>query len=77
MFLHKAIQGAYTELFAGLSPDLNLETLKDMDTWVIPFGRLGKVRPDLVSACRTAVDEQSGNVVEFFAWCDEQLNGYL
>ncbi|KAH7017570.1 short-chain dehydrogenase [Ilyonectria destructans] len=77
MFLHRAIQGAYTELFAGLSPDLNLETLKDMDTWVIPFGRLGKVRADLVSACRTGVDEQSGNVVEFFAWCDEQLKGYL
>ncbi|KAH6895400.1 hypothetical protein B0T10DRAFT_545094 [Thelonectria olida] len=77
LFLAKPIKGAYTELFAGLSPDINAEALHELDAWVIPFGRVAKMRPDLAGACKEAVDDQSGHVVDFYSWCDEQLKGYL
>jgi hypothetical protein len=34
--LHTPIHGAYTELFAGLSPDV---TLENNGAWIIPWGR--------------------------------------
>jgi retinol dehydrogenase-12 len=77
LFLAKPIKGAYTELFAGLSPDIDAETLQDLDVWVIPFGRVAKMRPDLAEACKAAVDGEFGHVVDFYSWCDEQLKGYL
>ena len=38
-FLHKPINGAYTELFAGLSPEV---TLEKTGAWIVPFGRFSK-----------------------------------
>ena len=71
------MKGAYTELFAGLSPDVNLETAKDLGTWIIPFGRLSRIREDLAIACEAAVEKDEGHVVEFFTWCEEQLKEFL
>ena len=42
--LHPAIYGAYTELFAGLSPDI---TEKDNGGWLQPWGRVRPIRKDL------------------------------
>jgi NAD(P)-dependent dehydrogenase (short-subunit alcohol dehydrogenase family) len=39
-FLHPAINGAYTELFAGLSPEVTLER---SGAWVVPFGRFSEI----------------------------------
>ncbi|KAI0403678.1 hypothetical protein F4802DRAFT_570617, partial [Xylaria palmicola] len=36
LVLHPPINGAYTELFAGLSPEL---TMEKSGAWVVPFGR--------------------------------------
>ncbi|KAI0874586.1 hypothetical protein GGS24DRAFT_333823 [Hypoxylon argillaceum] len=40
--LHPAINGAYTELFAGLSPEV---TMEKTGAWVAPFGRFSKQFP--------------------------------
>jgi hypothetical protein len=51
---YDAIYGAYTELYAGLSPELTME--KHNGTYVIPWGRIHPdekfVRPDVVQAMK-------------------------
>ncbi|OQE44841.1 hypothetical protein PENCOP_c002G05341 [Penicillium coprophilum] len=59
------INGAYTELFAGLSDTI---TEEDNGAWVSPFGKLEKVRKDLV-------DPQLGE--EFWNWSLEQVKPYM
>ena len=56
--LHKAKMGAYTELYAGLSPDITL----DMGGgYVVPWGRIHTApRPDL------------GKAAEFREWCEKK-----
>lgn len=62
--LYPAVNGAYTELFAGLSPEV-AEMEKGM--WVVPFGRVMKLRKDYVDG---------GNGREFWEWCEEQVGRY-
>ncbi|CAM1511356.1 Fc.00g088690.m01.CDS01 [Cosmosporella sp. VM-42] len=77
LFLHAPVKGAYTELFSGLFPDVNLDTMKNLGVWIVPFGRIRHVRDDLVIACEAAIEKGEGQVAEFFVWCDEQLKGFL
>ncbi|KAK5788528.1 hypothetical protein VI817_009486 [Penicillium citrinum] len=59
------INGAYTELFAGLSDQI---TEENNGGWVSPFGKLEKVRKDLVEP---ALGEK------FWNWTLEQVKPYL
>ncbi|KAJ3533293.1 hypothetical protein NM208_g8049 [Fusarium decemcellulare] len=52
--------GAYTELFAGFSPDI---TLENSGCWVIPWGRISPVRQDIQDSASNGVGER------FWAWC--------
>ena len=71
---YEPIYGAYTELFAGLSPDI---MMNDNGAWIIPWGRLGKLRPDLVAAGKSKEDGGSGIAEEFWVWCEQQVREYL
>lgn len=75
LFLHDPIKGACTQLFAGLSPEVTPEVTADVGMWLLPFGRLGRMRGDLAKAC---MREAAGNG-EFVPWCEEQVapGGYL
>ncbi|KAL5343033.1 hypothetical protein BJX70DRAFT_355479 [Aspergillus crustosus] len=57
--------GAYTQLYAGLQPDLDV--LKP-ETWVVPPGKLVKTRADLFS-----VQESE----KFWDWCEAQVKVYV
>ncbi|KAH8674172.1 short-chain dehydrogenase [Xylariales sp. PMI_506] len=57
--------GAYTELFAGLSPSI---TEKDNGKWVAPFGFIAPVRSDLL-------DEDLGK--KYWEWTEKQVTPYL
>ncbi|CAI6085707.1 unnamed protein product [Clonostachys chloroleuca] len=59
------INGAYTELFAGLSDDI---TEEHNGAWVSPFGKIEKVRKDLV-------EPELGR--EFWDWTLEQVKPYM
>ncbi|KAK8070506.1 short-chain dehydrogenase [Apiospora hydei] len=59
--LHPPVFGAYTELYAGLSPELNLE--QHSGGWVVPWGRPMQIRRDLQEAART--------------WSERQVERYL
>jgi hypothetical protein len=72
--LYPAVNGAYTELFAGLSSEV--ASLKD-DEWVIPFGRISKLRKDLADAGKSQEEGGSGRAKEFWEWSEKQVENYI
>lgn len=66
--------GAYTELFAGLSPDMKLENKLD---WIVPWGRWTTIRADLVEATKTKTEGGSGVGKAFWEWNEEQVKQFL
>ncbi|OCL04328.1 NAD(P)-binding protein [Glonium stellatum] len=68
------INGAYTELFAGLSSQVTIEKSGD---WVIPFGRFYPIRKDLVGATKTKAEGGTGGTHNFWEWTEDQVRPYL
>ncbi|KAI1158691.1 NAD(P)-binding protein [Nemania serpens] len=67
--LYTAIHGAYTELWAALSPEL---TLDKSGAYVYPWGRFGSL-PDGVEASIT----ETGVAARFVEWCGNQTKPFL
>lgn len=61
--------GAYTELYAMLSPDLKAS--QDQGLFVIPWGTRGTIRKDIEDAARGEKGEEFGN------WLDAQISKFL
>ena len=86
--LHTPIHGAYTELFAGLSPevtpDKNGAWSKSIATipWpslmnsVVPWGRYVPLRKDLEAAAKTESEGGTGVASKFWEWTEEQIKPY-
>lgn len=72
--VYPAVNGAYTEFFAGLSPEV--ATLKQGD-WVIPFGRTTELRKDLAETVKTEEEGGSGRAKAFWEWTEEQIKNYV
>ena len=72
--LHIPIHGAYTELFAGLSPDV---TLENNGAWIIPWGRINPVRKDIEASAKTEAEGGSGKAAKFWEWSEEQVKSHL
>jgi retinol dehydrogenase-12 len=63
--------GAYTELYAGLAPDVR------QGDFVIPWGRIGSV-PEHVSASTKVTKEGLESVgARFYEWCEAQVKPYM
>ncbi|KAL6817271.1 hypothetical protein J3E69DRAFT_345044 [Trichoderma sp. SZMC 28015] len=71
--LHDPIFGAYTELFAGLSPDVKPE---HSGRFVIPWGRFGTTRPDIDSQLSSKQGGEPTKATKFFEYCDSQTSAY-
>lgn len=69
---HDAVYGAYTELYAGLSPDLSLEK-GDQGAWIIPWGRKDKMRPDMLLEAEKG---ENGFGVKLWDWCEDVTREY-
>jgi retinol dehydrogenase-12 len=63
--LYPAVNGAYTEFFAGLSPEV---PKMEKGSWVVPFGRIMPLRKDYADG---------GNAEEFWKWSEKQVERYL
>jgi retinol dehydrogenase-12 len=63
--LYKFVYGAYTELYAGLSPDLTIE--KTQGAYIWPWGRVGSMRSDIAVECKPG--EKSEKLYE---WCERE-----
>ena len=71
--LYPAINGAYTELYAGWSDDIKL---KDSGCYVIPWGRIGRLRDDIQGGL---VDDDKGSTSiskRFWDWCEAEVSKY-
>lgn len=74
-FLYDAKFGAYTELWAGLSPEL---TIENGGAYVLPWGRLHpSPRGDLLHALKAKEDGGSGVANEFWKWSVDQIADYI
>lgn len=71
--LHSPINGAYTELYAGLSPDISKE---NNNAWIIPWGRFGILRKDIEQAGVLEKDGGSGIAEKFWEWSEAQVQPY-
>lgn len=65
--------GAYTELYAGLSPDV---TRNENGSFYIPWGRLGELPQHLKKSMAPTGTEPSISS-KFYAWCDRQVARFL
>ncbi|OTB01385.1 hypothetical protein M426DRAFT_220435 [Hypoxylon sp. CI-4A] len=73
--VYPAINGAYTELFAGLSDEVTLEL--ESGDWVVPWGRITKIRPDLIDGSKPKDEGGQGIAQTFWEWTEEQVKPYL
>jgi retinol dehydrogenase-12 len=63
--LYPPVNGAYTELFAGLAPEV---ASMQEGNWVVPFGRIMPLRKDLF---------EGGKGKEFWEWSEKQVERYV
>ncbi|KAI1125037.1 short-chain dehydrogenase [Nemania abortiva] len=70
---YPAVNGAYTELFAALSDEVNLE---NSGAWIIPWGRIGNIRWDLLEGSRPEEEGGTGFAQRFWKWSEEQTSRY-
>ncbi|KPM34467.1 hypothetical protein AK830_g12103 [Neonectria ditissima] len=68
------INGAYTELFAGLSQDI---TIEKTGTWVAPWGRFVPIRSDLLQGSLPEAEGGTGMAEKFWAWSEHQIKSYV
>ncbi|KAG6366999.1 hypothetical protein INS49_001180 [Diaporthe citri] len=69
ILMYPPVNGAYTELFGGLSRDI---TLSKTGCWVVPFGRTYPVRQDLNLATKPESEGGTGGTAKFWEWTEEQ-----
>ena len=68
--LYPAVFGAYTELYAGLSKDLDVG--KDQGAYIVPWGRKWGTRADL----EAEVAKEKGADLKLYEWCDGVTKQY-
>ncbi|KDN60891.1 hypothetical protein CSUB01_04791 [Colletotrichum sublineola] len=78
LFLHETKYGGYTELYAGLSPEISLE---NNGAYVIPWGRIRHdkdcPRKDLLDSMKPKAEGGTGHAAGFWDWCEEQWKPFL
>jgi NAD(P)-dependent dehydrogenase (short-subunit alcohol dehydrogenase family) len=73
--LYQAKMGACTELWAGLSPELDTEM---NGCYILPWGRIHpEPRPDLIKALKSVEEGGTGRAKEFWDWCQEKTRDYM
>lgn len=68
------VNGAYTELWAGLSPEVTLEKAGSL---VNPFGRFGQIRRDWEQATKSEAEGGNGTTEKFWQWSEEQVSKFV
>ncbi|KAL4990613.1 hypothetical protein BDW68DRAFT_154067 [Aspergillus falconensis] len=72
--MYKPERAAYTELYAGFSPDISLES---NGCYIIPFGRIhNSVAERLSTAMKVVEDGGTGRAKEFWEFCEAKTKDY-
>lgn len=74
LFMHEPKMGAYSELWAGLSPAVSLE---DGGRFAIPWGRWHPNPPErLLKSVKSTEEGGTGLAAQFWLWCEEQIRDF-
>jgi len=73
LILYEPIYGAYTELFAGLSPDV---TMEQAGAHIIPWGRIAVPRKEIMNAMKSKEEGRTGVAEKFYNWCEGETKKY-
>lgn len=65
--------GAYSELFAALSPSIKP---KDSGSFIIPWGRLGPIPDHIKAAMKSKSNGGTGTASRFWEWCERETHAY-
>ena len=68
------LYGAYSELFAALSPKV---TSKHNGGFIIPWGRFGDLPGHIETGLKPKAEGGSGAAEKFWYWCAEETEAYL
>lgn len=71
---YPAVNGAYTELFAGLSPEVTSETA---GLYVFPFGRFQPICEDLQLAAELEENGGADLPRKFWEWSEKQVDKFV
>jgi retinol dehydrogenase-12 len=69
ILLYPPVFGAYTELFAGLSPDI---TSASNVSYIIPWGRIGYLKENLAACLKEEAEGGTGVAKRFYEWCEDE-----
>lgn len=72
--LFPAVFGGYTELYAACSPSI---TSSQNGCFVIPWGRVGDLRSDMVKAQKTVAEGGTGEAQKFWDWCEKECKAHM
>ncbi|KAI0881984.1 short-chain dehydrogenase [Annulohypoxylon maeteangense] len=72
--VYPVINGAYTELFAGLSNEVTLDRSGD---WIVPWGRFADIRKDILQGSKPQSEGGTGIAQKFWDWNEEQVKAYV
>ncbi|KAI5922171.1 hypothetical protein F4810DRAFT_298490 [Camillea tinctor] len=67
------VNGAYTELFAGLSDEV---TMEKTGCWIVPWGRFSDIRPQLLLGSKPESEGGTGIAQKFWEWSEEQTKPF-
>ena len=67
------VYGAYTELYAGFSPDLNAE---HNGGFLTAWGRVSELPENLTSALKSKANGGSGTAAKFMEYCDREIESF-
>ncbi|KAI5927352.1 hypothetical protein F4810DRAFT_722546 [Camillea tinctor] len=70
---YPAVNGAYTELFAGLSPEIT----PDKAGYIFPFGRFRPICQELQLAARPESEGGADLTRKFWDWSEKQVKGFI
>ncbi|KAL9083255.1 MAG: hypothetical protein Q9165_008608 [Trypethelium subeluteriae] len=68
------INGAYTELWAAIAPEL---TPDKSGAYVFPWGRFGSLPAGVEESLRGKAEGGSGIAANFLAWCEQQTKAFV
>ncbi|KAI8628713.1 short-chain dehydrogenase [Xylariaceae sp. FL1651] len=71
--VYPTINGAYTELFAGVSDKVDME---HSGAWIVPWGRFDNIRKDLLEGSQPEEEGGTGIAQKFWKWSEEQTSPY-
>lgn len=72
--LYPSIKGAYTELYAGWSPDINME---NSGCLVVPWGRIQTPRAGIEEGIKRKDEGGLGVAEKFWEWCEKEMKAYI